>query len=55
LPVERTVCREIGMDPHCIETLFDKDLKCAWRIAGLPNPGEEAKVYMGQRSTRDYP
>jgi len=55
LPVERTVCREIGMDPHCMETLFDKDLKCAWRIAGLPNPGEEAKVYMGQRSTRDNP
>ena len=55
LPVERTVCREIGMGPHCMEKLFDKDLKCAWRIAGLPNPGEEARVYMGQRSTRDYP
>jgi tRNA 2-thiouridine synthesizing protein E len=53
LPVERNVCREVGLQEHCIEDLFGNDLKQAWRIAGLPNPGEEAKVYMAQRSTRD--
>jgi tRNA 2-thiouridine synthesizing protein E len=55
LPVERNLCREIGLQQHCIEELFGNDLKRAWRIAGLPNPGEEAKVYMAQRSTRDNP
>jgi tRNA 2-thiouridine synthesizing protein E len=54
LPVERTVCRESGLDRHCIERLFGNDLKRAWRIAGLPNPGEEAKTYMAQRSTKDH-
>ena len=53
LPVERNLCREVGLEHHCIEELFGNDLKRAWRIAGLPNPGEEAKVYMAQRSTRD--
>jgi tRNA 2-thiouridine synthesizing protein E len=55
LPVERNVCREVGLQDHCIEELFGNDLKRAWRIAGLPNPGEEAKVYMAQRSTGDEP
>jgi TusE/DsrC/DsvC family sulfur relay protein len=52
LPVERNICREVGLEQHCIEELFGNDLKRAWRIAGLPNPGEEAKVYMAQRSTK---
>ena len=55
LPVERSLCREIGLHQHCIEELFGNDLKRAWRIAGLPNPGEEAKVYMAQRSTEGNP
>lgn len=55
LPAERVVCRETGLAAHCMETLFANDLKQAWRIAGLPNPGEEAKAYMGQRSTPDNP
>lgn len=53
LPVVHTLCRELGLAEHCVEKLFGNDLKRAWRIAGLPNPGEEAKVYMGQKSTSD--
>ena len=45
LPVMRLVCRAVGLDPKKAHQLFSscKDL---WRIAGLPNPGEEAKSYM---------
>lgn len=53
LPVERTVCRELHLVEHCIEKLFGSDLRRAWRVAGLPNPGEEAKSYMGQKSSSD--
>jgi len=45
LPVMRHVCRTFGMSSHCVVELF-KDCKEAWRISGLPNPGEEAKTYM---------
>ncbi|MHB8623954.1 MAG: TusE/DsrC/DsvC family sulfur relay protein [Sulfuricaulis sp.] len=55
LPPERNVCRAIGLAQHCEEKLFGNDLKRAWRIAGLPNPGEEAKAYMGQKSNGDWP
>lgn len=53
LPVVHTLCRELGLAEHCVEKLFGNDLKRAWRIAGLPDPGEEAKVYMGQKSSSD--
>lgn len=45
LPVMRLVCRAAGLDPHRAHDLFSS---CAslWRIAGLPNPGEEARTYM---------
>ena len=45
LPVMRLVCRAAGLDRHTAHRLFSG---CAelWRIAGLPNPGEEAKAYM---------
>jgi tRNA 2-thiouridine synthesizing protein E len=45
LPVMRLVCRSVGLDPHQGHKLFST---CAslWRVAGLPNPGEEAKAYM---------
>jgi tRNA 2-thiouridine synthesizing protein E len=45
LPVMRLVCRSVGLDPHQGHKLFSS---CAslWRVAGLPNPGEEAKAYM---------
>lgn len=32
-------------DPYCGHDLFHNALN-AWRIAGLPDPGEEAKAYL---------
>ena len=45
LPVMRLVCRAAGIEPETAHALFSG---CAslWRIAGLPNPGEEALAYM---------
>ncbi|MCG6869984.1 MAG: TusE/DsrC/DsvC family sulfur relay protein [Gammaproteobacteria bacterium] len=45
LPVMRHVCLANGLERHCVTDLFH-DAKEAWRVAGLPNPGEEAKSYM---------
>jgi len=45
LPVMRLVCRAAGLDPKNGHHLFSS-CKSLWRIAGLPNPGEEAKSYM---------
>jgi dissimilatory sulfite reductase related protein len=45
LPVMRLVCRAVGLDPKQAHELFSS-CKSLWRIAGLPNPGEEAKSYM---------
>lgn len=51
IPPVRNVCHDLSLPDHCEEKLFGNDLKRAWRIAGLPNPGEEAKTYMGQNSS----
>ena len=45
LPVMRLVCRAVGLAPNKAHQLFSS-CKSLWRIAGLPNPGEEAKSYM---------
>ena len=45
LPVMRLVCRAAGLDPHQAHHLFSSCLSL-WRIAGLPNPGPEARAYM---------
>ena len=45
LPVMRHVCHVHDLPAHCVDELFH-NCKEAWRIAGLPNPGEEAKTYM---------
>jgi tRNA 2-thiouridine synthesizing protein E len=45
LPVMSHVCRVNHLDRNCVHDLFHAP-KEAWRIAGLPNPGEEAKAYM---------
>ena len=45
LPVMRLVCRAVGLDPGKAHQLF-ASCTSLWRIAGLPNPGEEAKSYM---------
>lgn len=45
LPNMRRVCRETALSRTQIYTLFGGCL-VIWRIAGLPNPGEEAKAYL---------
>ncbi len=45
LPAWAHVCHLGGFEPDCMTRLFP-DARAAWRIAGLPNPGEEAKAYM---------
>jgi tRNA 2-thiouridine synthesizing protein E len=45
LPVMRLVCRAAGLDPRDAHRLFSS-CRSLWCIAGLPNPGEEAKSYM---------
>ncbi|MCD6705186.1 MAG: TusE/DsrC/DsvC family sulfur relay protein [Thiobacillus sp.] len=39
------VCHLTGQSADCMQRLFPTPRE-AWRIAGLPNPGEEAKSYM---------
>jgi len=39
------ICHLAGQSPDCMQHLFPSPRE-AWRIAGLPNPGEEAKAYM---------
>ena len=45
LPVMSRVCRTLRLGNHGVHRLFG-NCREAWRIAGLPNPGEEAKAYM---------
>ena len=42
------VCHISGEDPDCMQQLFPSPLD-AWKLAGLPNPGEEAKAYMSNK------
>ena len=51
VPVMRHICRDVGLETHCVSDLL-ADPRRAWRIAGLPNPGEEARVYL---ETADIP
>ncbi len=46
MPSPRRVCRETALSKSEIYDLFGGCL-VIWRIAGLPNPGEEAKAYLG--------
>jgi tRNA 2-thiouridine synthesizing protein E len=45
LPWMAHVCRELELDEDCFLRLFGGPIE-AWKIAGLPDPGEEARVYM---------
>jgi len=45
LPVMRLVCRAAGLERSRAHELFSS-CTSLWRIAGLPNPGEEARSYM---------
>jgi len=44
-PAFSHLCVVNHLDKHCVEDLFHSQRE-AWRIAGLPDPGEEAKSYM---------
>ncbi len=44
LPAMRLVCRATGLARADVHRLFG-GCRAIWRIAGLPNPGEEAKAY----------
>ena len=45
-PLERHVCFLHQLDKYCLDSLFKNQYREAWRLAGLPNPGEEYKSYM---------
>ena len=45
LPAFSHVCLANHMDKHCVDKLFHSQRE-AWRVAGLPDPGEEARAYM---------
>lgn len=45
VPPMRHVCRAHNLPQGTLNRLFGAYIE-AWRIAGLPNPGEEAKAYM---------
>lgn len=45
LPPMRSVCKAVGLDKKILKKEFGSCLNL-WKLAGLPNPGEEAKAYM---------
>lgn len=45
IPPMRRICRSSELSREEVKTLFGGCLQ-VWRIAGLPNPGEEAKAYL---------
>jgi dissimilatory sulfite reductase related protein len=52
LPVQRHLCRDLGLDGTCVARLFG-GLVEAWKVAGLPDPGMEARVYMEDMERAD--
>lgn len=44
-PTIHGVCHQAGINRKAVNELFGYCL-VAWRVAGLPNPGEEAKTYL---------
>lgn len=45
LPPMSQVCRTRGLNSGAVERLFGGCAQ-AWRVAGLPNPGDEAQAHM---------
>jgi tRNA 2-thiouridine synthesizing protein E len=45
IPSVSQVCRSQGLDRNAVRRLFGS-CRQAWRVAGRPNPGEEALTYM---------
>ena len=44
-PAINRICRDAGIERQQVNELFGYCL-VAWRVAGLPNPGEETKTYL---------
>ena len=44
-PLVSHLCTANHLDRHCVDDLF-RDKREAWRIAGLPDPGEEVRSYL---------
>lgn len=44
-PAFAHLCARMHQDMRCVERLFRSERE-AWRLAGLPDPGEEAKAYL---------
>lgn len=44
-PAFAHLCARMHRDTHCVIRLFHSERE-AWRLAGLPDPGEEAKAYL---------
>jgi TusE/DsrC/DsvC family sulfur relay protein len=45
VPWEGNLCRDLDLVENCVHRLFGGPLE-AWKVAGLPDPGEEARTYM---------
>jgi tRNA 2-thiouridine synthesizing protein E len=46
VPDMHTLCKMADLDHWCFDKLFHNKGTDAWKIAGLPNPGEEIKAYL---------
>ncbi len=44
-PILSSVCKNVHQPKECVNEEFIDPLK-AWKIAGLPNPGEEVIAYL---------
>lgn len=44
-PAMMSICHSLDKDRNWVHNLFSTCLN-AWIVAGLPNPGEEAKTYL---------
>lgn len=45
IPPMRSICRKFGYERDAVKGLFGGCTQL-WKVAGLPNPGEEAKAHM---------
>ena len=45
-PSQHRICHIKHLQHHCVDKAFENHGIEAWRIAGLPNPGEEIKAYL---------
>lgn len=43
-PIVRSVCKNVHQPKNCVTEQFIDPVK-AWKIAGLPNPGEEVIMF----------